>query len=83
VDAQGNRFNPNKLLIDPYAHEISHDPVNAIWGDFTVYASGASYRNVDSGNVAPKIILWVPAVWASSPHAHRKTTLFMKCTCGA
>jgi glycogen operon protein len=22
VDAQGNRFNPNKLLIDPYAHEI-------------------------------------------------------------
>jgi glycogen operon protein len=29
VDAQGNRFNPNKLLIDPYAHEISHDPVNA------------------------------------------------------
>jgi isoamylase len=50
VDAQGNRFNPNKLLIDPYAHEISHDPVNATWTDGTVYASGASYRNVDSGN---------------------------------
>ncbi len=25
VDAQGNRFNPNKLLIDPYARELSHD----------------------------------------------------------
>jgi isoamylase len=61
VDAQGNRFNPNKLLIDPYAHEISHDPVNATWTDGTVYATGASYRNVDSGNVAPKSVLWVPA----------------------
>ena len=25
VDAQGNRFNPNKLLADPYAKELSHD----------------------------------------------------------
>lgn len=25
VDAQGNRFNPNKLLFDPYARELSHD----------------------------------------------------------
>jgi glycogen operon protein len=28
VDANGNRFNPNKLLLDPYAKEISHDPSN-------------------------------------------------------
>ncbi len=61
VDANGNRFNPNKLLIDPYAHEISQDPLNAIWTDNTVYASGASYRSLDSGSVAPKSILWVPA----------------------
>lgn len=60
VDAQGNRFNPNKLLIDPYAREISHDPINATWTDGTVYASGVSYHNVDSGNMAPKSILWVP-----------------------
>src|ERR1035438_8975626 len=59
VDAQGNRFNPNKLLIDPYAHEISQDPVNATSTDGTVYASGANYRTTDSGNVAPKSILWV------------------------
>jgi len=61
VDAQGNRFNPNKLLIDPYAHEISHDPINATWTDGTIYASGPSYRNLDSGNQAPKSILWMPA----------------------
>jgi glycogen operon protein len=60
VDANGNRFNPNKLLIDPYAHEISHDPLNASWTDGTVYASGASYRSLDSGSMAPKSILWVP-----------------------
>ena len=61
VDAQGNRFNPNKLLIDPYAREISHDPVNATWTDGTVYASGAAHRNIDTGNMAPKSILWPPA----------------------
>ena len=25
VDGSGNRFNPNKLLFDPYARELSHD----------------------------------------------------------
>ena len=60
VDSQGNRFNPNKLLIDPYAHEITHDPINATWTDGTVYASGTAYRNLDSGNAAPKSILWMP-----------------------
>ena len=61
VDKQGNRFNPNKLLMDPYAREISHDPHNASWTDGSVYASGAAYRNKDSGNSAPKSILWIPA----------------------
>ena len=60
VDAQGNRFNPNKLLIDPYAREITHDPINSTFTDPTVYASGANYRNLDSGNAAPKSILWLP-----------------------
>jgi isoamylase len=27
VDADGNRFNPNALLVDPYALELSHDPI--------------------------------------------------------
>ncbi len=60
VDAQGNRFNPNKLLMDPYAKELSQDPTNPSNLDGTVYASGASYRLMDSGSVAPKGIVWVP-----------------------
>jgi len=37
----GNRFNLNKLLIDPYAREISHDPLNP---DASVFASGSENR---------------------------------------
>jgi len=60
VDAAGNRFNPNKLLMDPYAKELSQDPTNPSNLDGTVYASGASYRLMDSGTVAPKGIVFVP-----------------------
>lgn len=60
VDAQGNRFNPNKLLIDPYALEISHDPLTPNWTNGTVYASGADYRFLDSGARAPKSIALAP-----------------------
>ncbi len=56
VDAQGNRFNPNKLLIDPYAREVSHDPQTPAMNDGTKYASGA-YRAIDNGSVAPKGIV--------------------------
>ena len=41
IDASGNRFNPNKLLLDPYAREISQDPNTATCADGTLYASGA------------------------------------------
>jgi glycogen operon protein len=54
VDANGNRFNPNKLLLDPYALEMSHDPTTPTMSNGTIYASGASYRNIDSGASAPK-----------------------------
>ncbi|UUZ50795.1 hypothetical protein LP420_14700 [Massilia sp. B-10] len=57
VDANGNRFNPNKLLLDPYALEMSHDPTTPTMTNGTVYASGALYRNADSGDVAPKGIV--------------------------
>ncbi|HSN98263.1 MAG TPA: isoamylase [Candidatus Nanopelagicales bacterium] len=60
VDAQGNRFNPNKLLLDPYALEISHDPRNPSNLDETVFASGPSYRNLDSGRFAPKGVVLAP-----------------------
>ncbi|MGH3658158.1 MAG: alpha-amylase family glycosyl hydrolase, partial [Micromonosporaceae bacterium] len=54
VDAAGNRFNPNKLLLDPYAREVSHDPRRPGMTDETIYASGPSHRTVDSGPQAPK-----------------------------
>lgn len=57
VDAQGNRFNPNKLLVDPYALEITHDPTTATNTDGTFYASGPLHRTKDSGTVAPKGIV--------------------------
>jgi len=57
VDASGNRFNPNKLLFDPYALELSHDPINPNNSDGTVFASGASYRTLDSGPKATKGIV--------------------------
>jgi isoamylase len=60
VDDAGNRFNPNKLLFDPYALELSHDPINPNNSDPTVFASGANNRAFDSGPKAPKGIV-VPA----------------------
>lgn len=59
VDASGNRFNPNKLLSDPYARELSHDPTTPTMSNGTVYASGALYRNIDTASVAPKGIVLV------------------------
>lgn len=60
VDNGGNRFNPNKLLLDPYALEMSQDPNTASCTDGTIYASGASHRNKDSGACAPKGIVLAP-----------------------
>lgn len=57
VDSNGNRFNPNKLLLDPYALEMSHNPVTPSWTDATIYAGGAQYRAIDDGNQAPKGIV--------------------------
>ncbi|WP_229425392.1 MULTISPECIES: isoamylase [unclassified Massilia] len=57
VDAAGNRFNPNKLLTDPYALELSHDPTTSTMSNGTIYASGPTYRNIDSGSSAPKGIV--------------------------
>ena len=64
VDNDGNRFNPNKLLIDPYAREISHDPQprlshidpNEYIDD---YYTGDGIRQIDTGRKAPKGIALV------------------------
>ncbi|MBK8401088.1 MAG: glycogen-debranching protein [Propionivibrio sp.] len=57
VDAGGNRFNPNKLLFDPYARELSHDPTTPDNLSGTPYASGPLFRTLDSGSVAPRGIV--------------------------
>lgn len=63
-DGEGNRFNPNKLLLDPYALEMSHDPVSPPHNtDGTVFASGPDHRAKDSARVAPKGI-----ALRASPH---------------
>lgn len=61
VDSKGNRFNPNKLLTDPYAREISHDPliynIDGVTNlDDTIYATGKNYYLKDSAKLAPKSI---------------------------
>lgn len=61
VDSSGNRFNPNKLLIDPYARELSHDPQpRKIYMDPNAYIDdyyGGRFREYDTGEIAPKSIL--------------------------
>jgi isoamylase len=57
VDGAGNRFNPNKLLLDPYALEVSHNPLTPAHPDPTAYLSGATFRLVDTGPFAPKGIV--------------------------
>ena len=61
VDSLGNRFNPNKLLFDPYAVELSQDPNTPTCTNGTIYASGAAYRNLDSGTCAPKGVVLAPS----------------------
>jgi isoamylase len=56
VDANGNRFNPNKLLSDPYSLEISHDPANTTTPDDSIYASGPQFRGIDNARQATKSI---------------------------
>ncbi|MGD0961091.1 MAG: alpha-amylase family glycosyl hydrolase [Methylomonas sp.] len=67
-DAIGNRYNPNKLLLDPYARETSHDPLTPLQGNASVYLSGAGNRNTDSAFMAPKgVVLQALAAAAGSP----------------
>ncbi len=57
VDNEGNRFNPNKILFDPYGREMTHDKSNATATEGAgsgVYASGEANREKDSGRHAPK-----------------------------
>jgi glycogen operon protein len=49
-DSQGNRFNPNKVLFDPYARELSHNTYTP-----AMQAAGEQYAMYTSGgaNISP------------------------------
>ena len=55
-DSKGNRFNPNKVLFDPYAKELTHDRSGDLTNGISasIYTSGSENRNTDTGKVAPK-----------------------------
>ena len=57
---RGAASNPTSLVFEPYAAEISHDPVNPLVPDGTVYASGENHRLQDTGPVAPRGIVLKP-----------------------
>ncbi|OHD14311.1 MAG: hypothetical protein A2Z96_04350, partial [Spirochaetes bacterium GWB1_48_6] len=66
VDAAGNRFNPNKVLYDPYTREMSHDKETpalfAAGHDGGMFGSGDGLyktivrRNYDTAKWAPKSV---------------------------
>ncbi|MBL8313561.1 MAG: glycogen-debranching protein [Rubrivivax sp.] len=71
VDTAGHRFNPNKLLLDPYALEVSHDYLSGVVSppltDSALYATGGPStlpatpdRLRDSGRLAPKGVVAMP-----------------------
>jgi len=67
LDSEGNRFNPNKVLFDPYARELTHTPLSSavtkagasarIFATGPMPYAGRPSRDVDTGRVAPKGIV--------------------------
>jgi len=63
VDASGNRFNPNKLLTDPYAKAVTGEPQRVADGSGNYHYSTAilggtsTYANIDSAGAMPKSIV--------------------------
>ena len=59
---RGMRFNPNKLLIDPYARQLDRE---FEWSDDYLASDPGnpkSKNTVDTGKIAPKAIIQDPAV---------------------
>lgn len=54
VDGDGFRMNPNKVLLDPYALEVSHDPIGPGQRHGRVYDPGDGRRAIDTATIAPK-----------------------------
>ncbi|HEX6901278.1 MAG TPA: carbohydrate-binding module family 20 domain-containing protein [Thermoanaerobaculia bacterium] len=58
VDSNGNRFNPNKLLTDPYAKAVTGEPARVSGHYSTAILGGTdTYAFVDSAGAMPKSIV--------------------------
>lgn len=67
LDDQGNRFNPNKVLFDPYAREVTHNVFSdaivnmgvndGVFGTGGDDVDGTPRRQIDTAPYAPKGIL--------------------------
>lgn len=64
---QRHRFDPNKLLLDPYALEVSHDPITLTFANHAVYRTGEGNRQLDSGPFAPKGVVLPAHRLATAP----------------
>ncbi len=70
IDEEGNRFNPNKVLFDPYAREVTHsmyaDAILETGLDGGAFGTGpddyrgAPRRQADTAHIAPKGIIIQP-----------------------
>lgn len=77
VDPDGNRFNPNKVLFDPYAREVTHAPLDpriaegggdgGCWGTGGDEYRGRPRREADTARWAPKGVVVMDA---TSPGEH-------------
>lgn len=75
VDADGHHFDPNKLLVDPFARELSHDPVSLAHQDFGPFMTGEGHRDEDNARFAPKSIAFLdPAPTSRPPKPTRALT---------
>ena len=62
IDEHGNRFNPNKVMFDPYAREITH----------TVYSDAILETGLDGGafGTGPDDYRGAPAARPTPPTSH-------------
>ncbi len=85
-DSEGDRFNPNKVLFDPYTREITHNPASPevveAGGEEGVFATGAVLlrgrprREIDSGRWAPKgVYLHDETYCGERPHLPPEDTI--------
>lgn len=71
-DDDGNRYNPNKLLIDPYARRISHD---FDWNSGGNPASGDARAISDWKGAAKSVVIKSEYEWSSNEKTWRENRM--------